>query len=815
MARTYLKSLSVAAFIVFLAVFAVQYTQPSRPTAAFAPESIGLGQGVAACFSGTPTITCNSAGQYVFTVSLQDPPDSLNIQGFRVIFVTDLNNPEGSVKAEINNISSSGGTYTTTFTGSAGTQYWPIELRYADGTWTYSAVASGVIGPTCTIPTAAVQGYKVDSNRQAGFAEQTITVQGGNQSPSSGTNPYQIYGLTPGGYNVTSSVPSDHSVSYCVGGGCSYYTPGNNVNVTAPSGSAVDLWWQYSPWTTYCTTGGDTNNPWEWWRHDAVANPNTHYEFVRNGDGTCLPSAPTVSAQCHADNQHVNIYWTAPAGASLYAPRINGGITEAACEAQPSPNWTWHPDGYCYVDDMSGTSVSTFPITPNTNYSFWVHARAGESGWGTAGGVNFNCSPTPTGTLTLKTNPCTIAAGQTTCQPYFDWATANTYQGSDGRVAFNIINNAGTGVYATETAYAGRGSTPASGTDGYGAALSEGSYTIKLYGFSLSANNWVLLDSEIQVVNSNSADLTVSGITPTSAIAGTATTFSATIYNTGTGSTGIGFKNFYQVKSGTVGYTTHNLFAKLFNIAHAAETITDLTATTMSALAARGNGTATQTYTFPAAGIYGIRVCADKADRNGTNGNPNGEISESNELNNCGGWTDVNVTAACTPGASCSASNACNYASGTYDSSCNCSATVPPVPANYGNACPSTPPTNVCGQAGSGTILCNGTCSAVTPPDTQCYPTVSLSADPTRVRSGGSTTLSWTTSGATSCTLTGQNGLNLSVAAGSLAAGSAVSNTNSGLPIDAETTFTLRCTNAYGAATDSETVTLVPVFIEI
>ncbi len=717
--RTHLKSLSIAAFIVFLAVFAAQYTEPSRPTAAFAPESIGLGQGVAACFSGTPTITCNSAGQYVFTASIKAAPSGSGIQGFRVIFVTDLNNPEGSVKAEINNISSSGGTYSTTFTGSAGTQYWPIELKYADSTWTYFQVASPVTGPTCTIPTAGVQGYKVDSARQPGFAEQTITVQGGNQSPSSGTNPYFITGLTPGGYNVTSSVPDNHSVSYCVGGGCNYYTLGNNVNVTAPSGSAVDLWWQYSPWTTYCTTGRDTNNPWEWWRHDAVPDPNTHYEFIRAGDGTCTP-----------------------------------------------------------------------PLT---------------------------------GTLTLKTNPCTIAAGQTTCQPYFDWATANTYQGSDGRVAFNIINNAGTGVYATETAYAGRGSTPASGTNGYGAALSEGSYTIKLYGFSLSANNWVLLDSEIQVVNSNSADLTVSGITPTSAIAGTATTFSATVTNTGGGSTGIGFKNFYQVKSGTVGYTPQNFFAKLFNIAHAAETITDLAATTMSALAAGGNGTATQTYTFPAAGTYGMRVCADKENSAGTNGNPNGLIAESDETNNCGGWTNVNVTSLCTPscgsgsvcssgacvlvGGPCTPTNACGQSnSGTYNSAGVCSVSAPAMPATYGNTCPSVPATNACGMAGSGTILCNGTCSAVTPSDTLCLPTVTLSADPTRVRKNTSTKLTWTSSAATSCTLTGQNGFSSTALLGTDIDSTALT---------AQTTFTLTCSNAYGSKSASVIVNLIPSYIEV
>jgi hypothetical protein len=515
------------------------------------------------------------------------------------------------------------------------------------------------------------------------------------------------------------------------------------------------------------------------------------------------------------------------------------------------------------------------------------------------------------GTLTLTKNPCTIAAGETTCQPTFDWTTTNTELGSAGRVAFNVINNAGTGTYANETSYAD--SNAASGTDGHGAPLEAGRYTIKLYGFK--SNDWVELDSKIQTVlarptnltgscsgttinlswtvsagatggrlrlddlntsapfdcitlspgetcvdttspwsstsgipghsyhwwvhsynaagesvpaegtftcSASSPDLTVSGITPTSAVTGTATTFSATVTNTGGGSTGIGFKNFYQVKSGTAAYAPQNFFTKLLNIAHAAETITDLAATTMSALAAGGNGSATQTYTFPAAGIYGIRVCADKENSAGTNGNPNGLIAESDETNNCGGWTDVNVTSLCTPscgsgsvcssgacvsvGGPCTPTNACGQSnSGTYNSAGVCSVSAPAMPATYGNSCPSVPATNVCGMAGTGTIFCNGSCSATTPSDTPCLPTVTLSADPTRVRKNTSTKLTWTSSAATSCTLTGQNGFSSTALLGT-----AVDST----PLDAQTTFTLTCSNAYGSKSASVIVNLVPSYIE-
>jgi hypothetical protein len=693
LARTRLKSLSIAAFMVFLAVFAVQYTEPSRPTAAFVPESIGLGQGVAACFSGTPTITCNSAGQYVLTVSIEDPPDSLNIQGFRVILVTNLNDPEHSVKAEINNISSSGGTYSTTFTGSAGTQYWPIELRYADGWWTYSDVGDVITGPTCVMPTAGVQGYKVNSARQAGFAEQTITVQGGNQPPSSGTNPYSINGLTPGGYNVTSSVPSNHSVSYCVGGGCSYYTLGNSVNVTAPSGSAVDLWWQYSPWTTYCTTGDDPNNPWEWWRHDAVADPNTHYEFVRDGDGVCTPPKP-------------------------------------------------------------GQIIGTISVSPPGS--------------------------------------CTVAPGATTCAATVSWSTQN----------------------AQQSVAQGAGPLWPNGADIDGPTTNSSGSVVKNlpvgdYIFSVSAHagiSWgTPLDSVTYKVVAGNPDLTVSGVTPTSAIVGKPTTFSATVTNTGSGSTNIGFKNFYQIKSNDTAYTPQNFFTKLFNIARAAEIIIDLPYSSMNALAAGGSGTATQTHTFSKAGEYGVRVCADKANNADEFGVVDEGPNHAGEYNNCGGWTNVNVVGACTPGASCSASNACYYAQGTYDANCNCSATVPPVPPTYGDSCTSGP--NVCGKSNSGTIMCNGSCSASTPSDSLCLPTVELSADTMRVRKDTSTKLTWSSTDATSCSLVGQNGFTSSDLSGTAV--------DSG-PLDAQTKFTLTCSNTYSPPSVSESVivNLLPSYIE-
>ncbi len=70
-------------------------------------------------------------------------------------------------------------------------------------------------------------------------------------------------------------------------------------------------------------------------------------------------------------------------------------------------------------------------------------------------------------------------------------------------------------------------------------------------------------------------------------------------------------------------------------------------------------------------------------------------------------------------GNSCSSSpNVCGTrGSGTITCDGNCTATIPPPPANQGNACQSAP--NVCGMRGAGTWYC-GTCSGVKPSDSLC-----------------------------------------------------------------------------------------------
>lgn len=120
-------------------------------------------------------------------------------------------------------------------------------------------------------------------------------------------------------------------------------------------------------------------------------------------------------------------------------------------------------------------------------------------------------------------------------------------------------------------------------------------------------------------------DLTAGAITPTTATGGVATTLSSTITNIGNSATGAGFTNLFQIDNDS----NHNTsFA----------TTTD----TSPALAISGADVSQITYTFPAAGTYYVRACADSDASWATT------ITEGNELNNCGAWTAVTVSAPAT-----------------------------------------------------------------------------------------------------------------------------------------------------------------------
>lgn len=149
-----------------------------------------------------------------------------------------------------------------------------------------------------------------------------------------------------------------------------------------------------------------------------------------------------------------------------------GGSETPTTVTPPVINWT----PYCTMGD-----------DPNGNtWQWWEKSDGNPIEYRFIRNGDGDCTPPPTGSLHMQPLVCGI-----TSQPYFSWNTTNT----NGKIQFNII---GGSAYPTESVYAG--TTAISGTDGHGAVLDAGTYTIKLYGQNMS-NVWVLLDQQTFTVN--------------------------------------------------------------------------------------------------------------------------------------------------------------------------------------------------------------------------------------------------------------------------------------------------------------------------
>ena len=163
------------------------------------------------------------------------------------------------------------------------------------------------------------------------------------------------------------------------------------------------------------------------------------------------------------------------------------------------------------------------------------------------------------------------------------------------------------------------------------------------------------------------SDLTAGAISPTSALSGAQTTISAPISNIGEGGTISNFSSFFTITNQGMGDTEINggdiskskfkkLFSKIFkketwiSIVKAATTgntgviiNVELVAETPK-IEAGQTRIITTSYNFNTPGMYYVRVCADKNSTNDT-----GDITETNEDNNCGPWTAINSTSSLPP----------------------------------------------------------------------------------------------------------------------------------------------------------------------
>lgn len=238
----------------------------------------------------------------------------------------------------------------------------------------------------------------------------------------------------------------------------------------------------------------------------------------------------------------------------------------------------------------------------------------------------------------------------------------------------------------------------------------------------------------------------------------------------------------------------------------------------MGAIAASGSQNASFSYTFSTSGNYQVRFCADWY----------GEVPETNEGNNCGPWTDIAI-----PETPVSDSVSCSVSSTSVTT--GQSVTYTAYPAGAATSPYTWTPTDGVGSYGSGqtatrTFTVPGTygmqvsatnavssanCPAVTVGGGFCVsgtPDLTITATPTRVRSGQTSLIQWSATGVigsgATCTVSGPN---LTTWTSSVSPAPQCSTGSSQtVSITTQSTYTLTC----GAYSESVTVNVIPNFQE-
>jgi hypothetical protein len=123
-------------------------------------------------------------------------------------------------------------------------------------------------------------------------------------------------------------------------------------------------------------------------------------------------------------------------------------------------------------------------------------------------------------------------------------------------------------------------------------------------------------------------DLTATSGGPITVALGNTINMTGTIYNQGTGSTGAGFNNEWQITQSDQATVVDNRNSYVGTLGPGASSPTSVQSS----------------YTFPSVGTYYYRVCADNNYSAG--GGWAGSITESNENNNCSGWSAITVQSA-------------------------------------------------------------------------------------------------------------------------------------------------------------------------
>ena len=381
-------------------------------------------------------------------------------------------------------------------------------------------------------------------------------------------------------------------------------------------------------------------------------------------------SAPQQSVNCTVTLGTENATVALLSGPSTLAPSAQGTFVFRVTN---TGNTRWYDVSKFKLIQTS--SPTTFTISP----TFGQYGSTTTTGPGTVSnlaggttvtgsGTSFLTKPKVGDTITIGGEARTVASvasntSLTTTTVFttahssgsaYTITTPNVYTGDVRDLSFNLTAPTTSGTYTFSMRNRRETNTTLRISD-TGATVSGSNNTSPiLFGDTGSAT--------FTVSSSSLPNLTASAPTPSTAVAGTALTFSSTISNIGNASTGASFSNFFQRATASQG----------------GGTVTDLTATSMSTLAAGASATATSpSVTFTTAGTYSVRACADKSKSSSS-----GTITETPqppaEDNNCSPWTNV-VVSAPAPDLTAGLSSPTNATAGT---ALTFSATV----SNIGNA---------------------------------------------------------------------------------------------------------------------------------
>ncbi len=351
--------------------------------------------------------------------------------------------------------------------------------------------------------------------------------------------------------------------------------------------------------------------------------------------GVNVPATSMVQRGSNQDVQ-VDIFW------GDASPMItSGAFPSGSCYPAWNPgcngSYDTNTGGGQYGNQHIYTVPGTYEMVADVRNGFIGGEVISLNGtWSGDGSSSVSCTVNVAGPNLIMggITPTTASAGVAT--------TLSATATNNGSVQTGSAFSTFTDVYQTATSAAGAGATVIGTATHNRLAAGASSASNFSYSFPTAGTVYVRACTDNNasfvgtVAESNELDncgawtaVTVTGpnliatsFTPAGAVAGTASTFSATITNNGSLSTGATFTDLFQLAtdaSGT-GATDIGTFANPIR-------------------AANTSNAATLSYTFTTPGAKYMRVCADKASAAGT-----GTITEGNESDNCTPWTLVKVT---------------------------------------------------------------------------------------------------------------------------------------------------------------------------